>query len=111
MTEEDAKVIKEEYCRDYDELEKELVYDLHKELPAGEDRDEQEAKLREHVAYKKKCVEKLDPNGLPALMFILLCSVPKALGGKDATCGGTVLPGFSYVDCDSTVAVNNTIDA
>jgi len=111
VTEEDAKVIKEEYCRDYDELEKALVEEMYKELPAGEDRDIQVAKLREHVAYKKKCVEKLDPNGLPALMFILLCSVPKALGGKDATCGGTVLPGFSYDDCDSTIAVNNIIDA
>ena len=111
MTEEDAKVIKEVYCKEYDELEKALVEEMYKELPAGEDRDIQVAKLREHVAYKKKCVEKLDPNGLPALMFILLCSVPKALGGKDATCGGTVLPGFSYDDCDSTIAVNNIIDA
>jgi len=111
VTEEDAEKIKAECCAEYDALEEELVEDLLKELPAGEDRDVQVAKLRKQVAYKKKCVRKLDPNGLPALMFILLCSVPKALGWKDASCGGTVLAGFSYDDCDSTIAVNNMIDA
>ena len=68
--------------------------------------------VEKRAEYKKKAIDKVKPNGLPVLIFILLCSTPDCKGGCDSSCGGFFNEGAEdYFDnCDSTIAVNNIIN-
>ena len=106
----EVKKIKSEALSKVDSIRDEEIVQLYQELPEGEERDVQEAYINERAESRKKSILKLEANGLPILIFLLLCSTPKALGWKDSSCGGSCLDGFEFGECDSTIAVDNIID-
>ena len=102
--------IKDEQIDKVKQIFNDEIADLHRRQRDSKKRRKREAYLRERAAYKIKAINKLNANGLPVLIFILLCSTPEALGLVDASCGGTHLKGFEYDRCDSTIAIDYIID-
>ena len=102
--------IKEEQIDKVKQILNDEIAALHRRQRDSKKRRKREAHLHERAAYKIKAIKALDANGLPVLIFILLCSTPEALGLVDASCGGTHLKGFEYDRCDSTIAIDYIID-